>query len=108
MEDYQDFDHIKTTDPMGYPRDWIGRTKNRKQYSGEVSRKKDREKEIEHRLEEPITIEFKDTPLSKVIDDLRSYKNMNIVIDQAALEDEGIKTDLPITQKLEGISMKSA
>ena len=108
VEDYQDFDHIKTTDPMGYPRDWIGRTKNRKQYSGEVSRKKDREKEIERRLELPITLEFKDTPLSQVIDDLRSDTNMNIITDQPALDEEGISTDRPITMKLEGVSMKSA
>ncbi|OYV72830.1 MAG: hypothetical protein B7Z70_14225, partial [Acidithiobacillus ferrivorans] len=48
-----------------------------------------------------ITIEFKDTPLSKVVDDLRSYSNMNIVIDQKAVEDGYSATQLAMLKQVQ-------
>jgi Domain of unknown function (DUF4139) len=68
----------------------------------------EKEREIERRLNEPVTLEFKDTPLKQALDDLRVLKGMNIVIDQAALDKDGVSTDRPLTMRLEGVSLKSA
>jgi type II secretory pathway component GspD/PulD (secretin) len=70
--------------------------------------KNEKEREIERRLNLPITLEFKDTSLRQVIDDLRADTGINIIPDTAALEESAISLDQPMTERLEGISLKSA
>src|SRR5207249_3135179 len=56
-----------------------------------------------------ITLNFKDTPLQQVIDDLHDLSGgVNIVPDVAALNEAGIGLDRPLSLKVEGVSMKSA
>ncbi len=66
------------------------------------------EKAIEGRLLSPVNLNFSETPLHQVIDDLRDWQNINIVPDLKALNDEGIRIDRPVTLKLENVSLKSA
>jgi type II secretory pathway component GspD/PulD (secretin) len=70
--------------------------------------KSDKEREIERRLDLPITLSFKDMPLRQVIDDLREEMGLNIIPDTKALEEEGISLERPVTLKVESISRKSA
>jgi type II secretory pathway component GspD/PulD (secretin) len=72
--------------------------------------KNEKEREIERRLSLPISpLDFKDTPLKQVIDDLRTWTGINIIADQPALDEEQISLDRPMTMRLDGgISLKSA
>ncbi|HWY87763.1 MAG TPA: hypothetical protein VNX28_13610 [Gemmataceae bacterium] len=62
---------------------------------------------IEQKLDEPISVSFKDTPLHQVIDDLRELAGVNIVPDRSALQDADISLDMPLTLAVEKISLKS-
>src|SRR5262249_585845 len=63
---------------------------------------------IERSLSKPINLEFKETPLKQVIEDLRAYTELNIVTDQPALDEDGISADRPVNIKIDNISTKSA
>lgn len=67
-----------------------------------------REKEIEAKLKAPINVDFKETPLNKVVEDLRTWQVLNIVLDRPALADEGIAETRPITMRLTNVSVKTA
>jgi type II secretory pathway component GspD/PulD (secretin) len=73
-----------------------------------ATRKSDRVLEIERRLLSLVTLNFTDTPLRSVIDDLRAWQGINIYVDTNALTEDGISLDTPVTVKLEQIPMKSA
>jgi type II secretory pathway component GspD/PulD (secretin)/tetratricopeptide (TPR) repeat protein len=71
--------------------------------------KSEREQEIYRRLEAPITgMDYKDTPLKQILDDLQATNSINVVPDEPALNEAGISLDRPMTIKLEGIALKSA
>jgi type II secretory pathway component GspD/PulD (secretin) len=70
--------------------------------------KNEKEKEIERRLIMPLSLDFKNTPLRQVVDDLRTWTGINIVLDRRALEEESISVDQTVDMKLEGVSLKSA
>jgi type II secretory pathway component GspD/PulD (secretin) len=67
-----------------------------------------REREIENKLLSPVNLNFQDTPLRQVIDDISSWQGIDMVPDLPALQEEGISLDRPITMKLQGVSLKSA
>jgi type II secretory pathway component GspD/PulD (secretin) len=70
--------------------------------------KTEKEKEIEHKLLDPVTFDFKDTPIKEIIDDLRDWTQLNIVIDQPALDDEAINLSRPLSIKLDNVMAKTA
>jgi len=84
--------------------------KDRKDHSGGIPiiNKSDKNKEIEHSLSKHVRLNFTDTPLEQVLDDLRSWHNINIVPDLPAIESEGISLKRPVSIKLEDVSLKSA
>jgi type II secretory pathway component GspD/PulD (secretin) len=101
----------KVDDPIRFrnDKDWQERLRRRKPSENIlVTKMNEKEREIERRLNLPINLEFKDTPLKQAMDDLRVLTGMNIVIDQPALDNAGVSTDRPLSMRLEGVSMKSA
>jgi hypothetical protein len=79
--------------------------------SGGSTVKKDsgnKERDIERRLKQPISVNFKDTPLRDVVANLRDLTGINIVIDQAALDENDLNDQLPVTIRLDRVSVKSA
>ncbi len=66
------------------------------------------ERAIEHKLNLPIHVTFRDATLQKAIDDLKMLTGVNIVPDYAALKDAGISLDSRLSMPAEGISLKSA
>jgi cytochrome c551/c552 len=64
--------------------------------------------DVEGRLNVTVDIEFNDTPLHQVLDKLQLITGMNMVVDQPALDREGIAKDWPISITLEGVKIKSA
>ena len=68
----------------------------------------EKEQEIERKLSTPVSLNFKDAPLQQVINDLRDYNALNIVIDEPALREDGISLDSPLSIQLNQVSLKSA
>lgn len=66
------------------------------------------EEAIEKTLGEPAALEFIETPLADVMSSLAEKHEINIQIDQRALDDVGVPADTPITKALKGISLRSA
>jgi type II secretory pathway component GspD/PulD (secretin)/tetratricopeptide (TPR) repeat protein len=73
-----------------------------------IGTKGEREQQIERRLLTPINLNFSQTSLRQVLDDLRDMTGINIVPDQVALDESGVSLERPVTMKLEGITLKSA
>ncbi|MCD4726230.1 MAG: hypothetical protein K8R46_01095 [Pirellulales bacterium] len=63
---------------------------------------------IEKALAEPVSLEFTETPLEKVVEFLKNRCKIEIVIDLRALSDMGIGADTPVTKKLHNLPLRSA
>ncbi|MCX7427474.1 MAG: hypothetical protein NTW96_17830 [Planctomycetia bacterium] len=70
--------------------------------------KTSKEQAIEKALGSPTTLEFKETPLSEVVDYLKTTHKIEIQIDQRALDDVGIDSATPVTRNIKGVSLRSA
>ncbi len=66
------------------------------------------EERIRAALEERTELAFTDTPLTDAVDFLRDVHQIAIIIDTAALQDEGIDPSSPVNIELAGISLRSA
>jgi type II secretory pathway component GspD/PulD (secretin)/tetratricopeptide (TPR) repeat protein len=98
-------------DPLKIDKEIFARAKDRKTVDvlGVSQMKSEREREIYHKLDNPISsMEFKDTPLRQILDDLHSSTGINIVPDEPALQEAGITLEHAVTMKLDGVALKSA
>jgi hypothetical protein len=59
-------------------------------------------------LKEKTEIDFKNQPLTDVIEYLKERHEIEIAMDVKSLEDEGISTDTPITCQSQGITLREA
>ncbi len=55
---------------------------------------------IQHRLEQPATVDFADTPLSDVVEFLAEQFDLPLHVDRRALEDAGLGIDTRITLRV--------
>src|SRR5262249_29425505 len=69
--------------------------------------KGEKEREIERRLLAPVTLNFTNTSLRQVLEDLRGLQGINIFVDEPALQEDGISLDRPVTMKIENVSLQS-
>src|SRR5207247_1170342 len=107
---------LDTDNPVNFDADMTRRNKNRKSLEAglTINNKSEhdraKERELEHHLHLPMpTMSWTDTPLKQVISDLRATNNINIVLDEAALNEAGISPTRPVTlEGVEGIMLKSA
>jgi type II secretory pathway component GspD/PulD (secretin) len=96
------------TDTVSFDAETSRRNQGRKDLSSFVAPlHNEREKDIERRLNTPVTLSFSDAPLRNVIRDLRLDQNLNIYIDDRALDEAGISLDRPVTVQLDQVSLKS-
>src|SRR5260370_30230876 len=51
---------------------------------------------------------FKDVPLSQVLQDLRGYQNIDIFVDEKALAENGVSLDRLVTMQLNQVKLKSS
>jgi type II secretory pathway component GspD/PulD (secretin) len=70
--------------------------------------KSEKEREIERRLLSPVNMNFSNVPLGKVIDDLATIHEINILPDVKALNEAGVSLDHTLTFRAENMSLKSA
>lgn len=69
----------------------------------------EREFEIQKKLQTPVLVSFKDAPLSRVVETLAKYADVNIVLDPKGLNEEGQTSDTPVTLEIKHeIMLKSA
>ncbi|MCO6458687.1 MAG: hypothetical protein J5I93_25550 [Pirellulaceae bacterium] len=96
--------------PIVYPdaEVWRELTLRRKKYASvDLSTTSPAEEKIFSALDEPTVLQFNDQPLSDVVEFLKDYHKINIIIDNKALDDVGLGSDTPVTQDLSGISLRS-
>lgn len=67
-----------------------------------------RERAIRDRLERPVGFEFQAAPLASVAETLTRQLEIDVLVDEDALEEEGIPLDEPITLSVEEVRLKSA
>src|SRR5262249_26322509 len=65
-------------------------------------------KAIKAKLNDPVTLEFVETPISDVIDFLRDYTRVNIVINRQPLSEEGVSVDTPMSIHVQSMELRSA
>ncbi len=66
------------------------------------------EDKIRNALAGVATLEFIETPLSDVVEFLRDSQGLPIQISHKALNDAGVSADVPITQNLKGVPLRTA
>src|SRR5262249_34427828 len=112
MEDSESEGHfLSVTDPVEHNAAIEALNKGHKPLSGYQlpAARSDKEREIYRKLDEPVgSLDFKETPLQQVLDDLHSTNGINIVNDEPALNEAGIRLDRPVTMRLDGVALKSA
>lgn len=59
-------------------------------------------------LMQPVNLHFDAAPLSKVMEHISTVHGINGVLDVNGLEQEGIRTDVPMTIHVDGVSLKTA
>src|SRR5262249_33255548 len=67
-----------------------------------------KERAIEHRLRQPISLNFKEVPLEQAIKDLTIASGIQVAPDMPSLQDARVKLDAPVTIVVDNISMKAA
>lgn len=100
---------VNTNDPLRINKERMKNAEQRKEIQlATIAPKNEKEREIEHKLIMPLSLDFKKTPLNQVVEDLRTWTGINIVVDKRALEEESIPLDQTVDMKLEAVSLKSA
>jgi general secretion pathway protein D len=90
---------------------WSEMTKSRAKLTQAERRRNlsEREIEIQKKLRTPVSLEFTNAPLSKVVDYLAKIAEINIYLDPKGLAEEGVTTDTPVTIEVrQEIMLKSA
>jgi type II secretory pathway component GspD/PulD (secretin) len=97
-------------DPLKFDSKVWGNAKKRGGYPNGIPSlvRSQKERDIERRLQAPISLNFKNTPLADVIDTLHDLSGVNVVPDKSALDDASVGMDKPLDLRVENISMKSA
>ena len=97
--------------PVVYPdaTQWEEMTLRRLKYrSVDLKKFTPAEKKIRDSLGEPTSIEFVEEPLADVVNDLKDLHDIEIQLDDKALDDAGVPRDTPITlPRIKGISFRS-
>jgi general secretion pathway protein D len=98
--------------PIKFPetKDWQDLTKSRSQRLAEGrSRATAAELVIHKKLEAPVKPSYREQPLAVVIDSLAKQAGVSIHIDLVGLDQEAVRSDIPVTLSLDQpISLKSA
>ena len=95
--------------PIDYDVDTWEKIANRQGSSKKTSRRTARELEIQKKLSTPVRVNFEDTPLSEVIEQLSQLTDINIYLDPRGLSQEGWNSDTTVSLPLEReVSLESA
>lgn len=94
---------------IAYRDGWDALTKSRRELAERLRPKRDpKELAILAKLDEPITLNIVKQPLSEAVDFLRNYSGLNVVLDNAALAEEGLTEASPVTLVVTDMKTKYA
>ena len=95
---------------FGDAKEWEKLTKSRAKYLADHRRQRsEREVEIDKKLRTPVSLQFTNAPLSKVLENLAKLAEVNLHLDPQGLAEEGVTSDTPVTIELRNeIMLKSA
>ncbi|MEO6809983.1 MAG: type II secretory pathway, component PulD, partial [Isosphaeraceae bacterium] len=94
---------------ISYRDGWDALTKSRRELAERLRPKRDpKELAILAKLDEPITLNIVKQPLSEAVDFLRNYSGLNVVLDPAALAEEGLTEASPVTLVVTDMKTKYA
>jgi len=98
--------------PMVFPdaKDWGKLIDRRSKHLVDSKRRRtEREVEIDKKLKTPVSLQFTNAPLAKVMDYLAKLAEVNLYLDPQGLAEEGVTTDTPVTIEVRHeIMLKSA
>ncbi len=103
-----DIASIGISEDIEYPKSWKDLDKRKDKYGKSIKIESEEEKRIRQSLDRQISLHFDNVPLSQVITDIRSKADINVVIDMAGLDEEGVTSDTPVSIDVDGIMLKSA
>jgi RNA polymerase sigma factor (sigma-70 family) len=67
-----------------------------------------RTQDVETTLLAVSNMDYKEVPLRQVLDDVRAWSSINIVVDQPNLDQEGLSLDRPVTFRVDAVSLRTA
>ncbi|MBX6316317.1 MAG: type II secretory pathway, component PulD, partial [Isosphaeraceae bacterium] len=112
---FQEVDRASVADPevmkrdIAYPTSFAELTQKRRALNERLKPRKDPAiVAIEAKLNDPVSLNFADTPLGEALEFLRSYTGLNIVPDQGALAEEGLTLGSKVTLQVKDIKLKNA
>ncbi len=98
--------------PLVFPdaRQWEKISGSRRKLLADTKRQRsESEIEIEKKLRTPVSLQFTNAPLSKVLESLSKMADVNLHVDPQGLAQEGVTSDTPVTIDLsKEIMLKSA
>ena len=105
-----DGDHANDNGKAAEPKNSLSEAEAERKKSASVDLQKYSkvEERIIRALDDETEFEFVDLPLTDVLEYLKQQHNIQIILDEQALLDEGIQPDEPINMSLSGISLRSA
>ncbi|MCS7166020.1 MAG: hypothetical protein RMI91_08605 [Gemmatales bacterium] len=92
---------------LQYPKDWSERTRRRNKPIEPLRPETPEDRDLYQRLQQPVSLDFRDKPLAEVLDHLRSMYGINIVADEPALQAAGISLNQPITIRLDNRPLRT-
>jgi len=94
----------------GDPQKWLTMSTRRKEKYGRADNHipSPEERKIERSLSRDVFLHFDNAPLTQVINRLKSLAEVNIVLDPAGLEEEGVTSNTNVSINVDGIQLKSA
>lgn len=107
-EEQGPFVNVKSPLVVDEKRHLVARERDKLFRKGPAGAQTEKAREIQRRLLEPVRLNFTDTPLGKVLEDLGTWQNINIYPDVRAMEEKGISLNRPVSIKLENVSLKTA
>ena len=93
--------------PMQFPDNWDDITNMRRQRDWVTNRQHSEDEiRIRESLDKRISLKFEDAPLTEVIEYIRDFADVNIVVDMIGLEEVGLTSNTPVSINLHAISLK--
>jgi general secretion pathway protein D len=95
--------------PYRFPKDWNEITRRRKgKYPSDNKERTEPEKQIEQSLSRSVSLHFNNEPLVKVIEEIQKIADVNVVLDNAGLDEERVTSGTSVTIGVDGITLRSA
>ncbi len=97
-------------EPIRFPENWGDISRSRERFAGDRRpHRSERELEIEQKLRTPVMLNFRDAPLSTVLEHLANLAQVNLHLDPQGMAEEAVSSDTPVTIQLsQEISLRSA